>query len=142
MTRLKAVLTLSVLAIFIASCANYKQHKSSEVDESHQSVSPLEHQIFLVGDAGEETSIQKRNFKLLRKKVAESDVPVTVLFLGDNIYQFLFDSVIEHHIIFQDDKSVNALSFNIVRITHYCGFDDQRMEIERIFNFCGAHTMT
>ncbi|RLD21044.1 MAG: hypothetical protein DRI69_04995 [Bacteroidetes bacterium] len=86
MKRFKCAVTFSMIAILVAGCANYKQHKTSGSITSEVSVNPVEHQVFLVGDAGEETDIQKRNFKLLRKKVAESDVPVTVLFLGDNIY--------------------------------------------------------
>jgi len=86
MMKLKVVFAIGIIAMLIAGCANYKQHKSSDIEVLDQSTAPLEHQIFLVGDAGEETEIQKRNFRLLKEKVAQSDVPVTVLFLGDNIY--------------------------------------------------------
>jgi calcineurin-like phosphoesterase family protein len=83
---MRALVTLCMIAILMAACANYKQHKTIQLSTPNASIRPIEHELFLVGDAGEETEIQKRSFKLLRKKVAESEVPVTVLFLGDNIY--------------------------------------------------------
>ena len=74
------------LVLIIAGCATYNQHVADGFTAASVSNNPIEHQVFLVGDAGEEIPEQRRAMALLKKQVSEATTPTTVVFLGDNIY--------------------------------------------------------
>ena len=78
-------ISLAVMLV-LTSCATYNQHRSDGLVTTSVSTNPIEHRVFFIGDAGEETDEQRRVLKSLREQVTNSQVPTTVVYLGDNIY--------------------------------------------------------
>lgn len=76
---------LVFLAFFLTGCANYKLHQSGVVTPEPMAAE-VEHRLFFVGDAGEQTPIQQRNLAVLSAAVRRSEMPVSVVYLGDNVY--------------------------------------------------------
>ena len=87
MTRILKAICLPALILALSACSSYKVHLDSSYvpPEVEQNV-PLQHRVYFLGDAGEETDIQQRNLKLLKTLADTSSVPYTCVFLGDNIY--------------------------------------------------------
>ena len=86
MNLVQRVLLCVFITAISAGCANYKVHVADSGDDLTQFDVKLLHTVYFVGDAGEETNIQKRNLQLLRRLGEDAPVKVSCIFLGDNIY--------------------------------------------------------
>ncbi len=86
---IRLILTTLVVSI-LTSCASYKTQYSQEVKdwESYQLPNkPLQHQSFLIGDAGgDKNGKPVATLKIIEKKLRQAGENSSVIFLGDNIY--------------------------------------------------------
>ncbi len=81
-----AILTLSLLA----GCAGYKAQYRKEDKEWRQlnlPDKPLQHQVFLIGDAGgDKNGKPVETLNIIEQKLRKANKESSVIFLGDNIY--------------------------------------------------------
>lgn len=84
-------LLTGLFALCLSSCANYHLHygKNGKDWETKLQVpeTPLAHRVYLIGDAGyTPNDTTSPALVLLQKKLAETTVSASVVFLGDNLY--------------------------------------------------------
>ena len=85
--------TIAIVLLLTGACATYKNHYSRQVkDWSGLSPSPtltLTHTMYLVGDAGGATPERMPRVLTYLRKVLPAESPQSsILFLGDNIYEY------------------------------------------------------
>ncbi len=76
---------MALNGFLMLGCATGKQYVARPPEPSV----PLDAgigRLFLVGDAGEDNAAFARNAQLLRQCIHRSEIPATVVFLGDNVY--------------------------------------------------------
>jgi len=94
MKKRNTILKLSLLAciLILQSCANYKLHyNKANQDWAEKQKTPsnmaIDHTVFLIGDAGNYSSIEENpTLQLLQKQLSNASENSSVIFLGDNIY--------------------------------------------------------
>lgn len=74
----------------VSACASYKhQYKKAEKDWQKVSLpdKPLAHQLFLIGDIGEdESATMSATLQIMGQKLKQADANSSILFLGDNVH--------------------------------------------------------
>lgn len=88
MIKAHIAITISILLLFISSCATFKTQGSEKLqtDLTEQTDSNLLYSLYLIGDAGEITPGSQSNLSNLSLKSKENTAPSSIVFLGDNIY--------------------------------------------------------
>jgi len=84
---------LICIFILLQSCANHRLNYSQGAKDWDKQAaaaeikSPVEHSIYLIGDAGNgKNEKSTRALKLLKRKLSKAPENTSVIFLGDNIY--------------------------------------------------------
>ena len=82
MSRHSGVFIVAVIGFLLTGCASGRLIEAVPSDSSISTDEGV-HRIFLVGDGGEETHFLKQNMDLLRERIQSSEIPATVVYLGE-----------------------------------------------------------
>jgi len=88
----QAVFSVVVLSLFLSSCASFKTQYASEAkqwnNDQPSDTLELEHTMYLIGDAGNAAADAVPVLDYLKPQLAEAGTNSSVVFLGDNIYEY------------------------------------------------------
>ncbi|MDO5614939.1 MAG: metallophosphoesterase [Cruoricaptor ignavus] len=85
--NINSILGILISLLWLQSCASYKLQKGKDLNESVDYSSPISHQMFLIGDAGNADEPQAlQTLAFLKNKLDSADKNSMLIFLGDNIY--------------------------------------------------------